>query len=133
MLGRIGLTGWRDLMLALTTTLALALGLYGALAIRRALPAREEDAALAAWRSALKVLAREGLLQKPSEGPRAFAARVADEQPQLASAIHTLAGHYLAARYRDAAPDPAALRALRSAVGGFRRAARAQASGRAGR
>ena len=132
-LGRIGLTGWRDLMLALTTTLALALGVYGALAIRRALPVREQDAALAAWHSALKVLAREGLLQKPSEGPRAFAARVADEQPHLASAIHTLAGHYLAARYRDAAPDPAALRALRSAVGEFRRAARAQASGRAGR
>ena len=132
-LGRIGLTGWRDLMLTLTITLALALGGFGLLAIRRALPVRDEDAALAAWRTALKALAREGILQTPSEGPRAFAARVAEERPALATAIHQLAERYLAARYRDAAPDPAALVTLKAAATDFRRAARAQAAGRAGR
>lgn len=123
-LGKIGLTGWRDLMLALTITLALTLGLLGLLAIRRALPVRNQDAALAAWRRALRTLARDGLLQRPDEGPRAFASRVAEERPELASPMQSLLEGYLAARYRDTQPDARALLDLRQAAALFQRATR---------
>lgn len=123
-LGKIGLTGWRDLMLALTISLAAAVGVFGLLAIRRALPARNQDAALEAWRRALRVLARDGLLQRPEEGPRAFASRVAEQRPELAVAMRRLVESYLAARYRDAEPDAAALLGLRDAARSFAQAAR---------
>lgn len=123
-LGKIGLTGWRDLMLALTITLAAAVGFFGLLAIRRALPVRNPDAALDAWRQALRSLARDGLLQRPDEGPRAFAARVCEQRPELAVAMRRLVESYLAARYRDAEPDAAALAGLREAARGFAQVAR---------
>lgn len=120
-LGKIGLSGWRDLMLSLTISLGIALGLFGLLAIRRALPMHTEDAALRAWRRAARALARHGLIQRTNEGPRDFAARVADEKPALALPMRQLAESYLAARYRDAQPDPQALRTLQDTVRRFAR------------
>lgn len=115
-LSRFGLSGWRDLMLSLTISLALALGLFGALALRRAMPLPPRDPALLAWRRALRSLARIGLEQRPSEGATEFAARVAAQRPELAAAVGDLARRYQQARYGGMKPaDGATLAGLRAA------------------
>lgn len=121
-LGRFGLSGWRDLMLSLTIGLALALGLFGALALRRAMPLRPRDPALLAWRKALRPLARVGLEQRPSEGATEFATRVAAQRPELAAAIGELARWYQQARYGGMGPaDGVTLAGLRAAGADLRR------------
>lgn len=98
-LGRFGLEGWRDLMLAMIVALSLLTGLFGLLALRRALPAHSNDTAQRLWRQATARLARDGLIQRPHEGPRQFAARVIADRPELAQLLEPLLAHYLAARY----------------------------------
>ena len=98
-LSRFGLAGWRDLMLALTAALAVVVGGFGLLALLRARPAHPEDAALKAWRRAIKPLARQGLIQRPSEGPQAFARRVIEARPELRTGMETVLAGYLELRY----------------------------------
>lgn len=98
-LSHFGLSGWRDLMLAMIVALSLVIGLFGLIALRRALPVRNTDEALRLWRKATAKLARAGLLQKPHEGPEHFAMRVAAKQPEWAAAMQRLLAAYLASRY----------------------------------
>ncbi|MES2684863.1 MAG: DUF3488 and transglutaminase-like domain-containing protein [Pseudomonadota bacterium] len=110
-LGRFGLEGWRDLMLAMIVALSLATGVFGLVAIRRALPVRSNDPALRLWQQALARLKRDGLIQRPHEGPQVFVARVIEQRPELAAELQPLLAAYLAARYLgdgSAAPDLAA-------------------------
>jgi len=107
LLGRFGLEGWRDLMLAMIVALSAVTGVFGFIALRRALPARLEDEPLRHWRAATARLARDGLIQKSQEGPQQFVARVIEQRPELASQLHALLKAYLAARYigdRSATP-----------------------------
>lgn len=99
LLGRFGLEGWRDLMLAMIVALSLVTGVFGFIALRRALPARVEDEALRHWRQATARLARDGLIQQPQEGPQQFAARVIEQRPELNLHLQPLLKAYLAARY----------------------------------
>jgi len=98
-LSRFGLSGWRDLMLAMIVALSAAVGLFGLIALRRALPTRQEDAALRLWRQATTRLARDGLIQRPHEGPQQFTARVLEQRPELEAALQPLLAAYLATRY----------------------------------
>ena len=107
-LSRFGIEGWRDLMLSLIVALSLLTSVFGLLAIRRAMPARNEDPALRQWQQAMARLARDGLVQRPHEGPQAFVARVLEQRPELAAHLQPLLHSYLAARYiGDAAAQPA--------------------------
>lgn len=115
-LSRFGIEGWRDLMLTLIVALSLMVGAFGLLALRRALPARIEDDALRQWRQATRKLGRDGLIQRPHEGPEHFAARVANEKPEWAIAMQRLLAAYLATRY---AAQPGAAE-LQAAVRGFK-------------
>lgn len=125
-LGRYALAG----MAVIAGALALA-----AVALLPARAPQPTDPALAAWRRATARLARAGIERRPGEGPRALAARVARERPELAGAFGRIARAYIALRYQRRA-DAQALRRLRRAVRAFRpRALRrqAQSMGSAGR
>ena len=110
-LGRFGLEGWRNLMLAMIVALSLATGVFGLVALRRALPVQSRDPALRLWQQALARLKRDGLIQRPHEGPQVFVARVIEQRPELAGELQPLLAAYLAARYLGdgtAAPQLAA-------------------------
>lgn len=99
LMGRFGLEGWRDLMLSMIVALSLVTGIFGLIALRRARPTHNTDESLRLWRKATARLAREGLLQRPHEGPEHFAARVVGEKPEWAQAMQRLLAAYLASRY----------------------------------
>lgn len=107
--GRFGLDNWRDLMLSMIVALALVTGAMGLLALRRALPKRTEDGPLRLWRQATKRLARDGLIQRPHEGPQHFVMRVLEDRPELRTTLEPLLAAYLAARYTADAGAAAAL------------------------
>lgn len=116
-LGRFGIEGWRDLMLALIVALSAATGLFGLIALRRAMPVRIEDDALRLWRQATAKLASDGLIQRPQEGPQVFVARVIEQRPELAATLQPLLASYLATRYSG---DAAAQADLTQHVRGFK-------------
>jgi len=99
LMGRFGLEGWRDLMLAMIVALSATTGVFGLIALRRALPVRSADPALRLWQQATARLARDGLVQRPHEGPQQFVARVVAQRPELSASLHPLLGSYLSARY----------------------------------
>lgn len=109
LLGRFGLDNWRDLMLAMIVAIALVTGAMGLLALRRALPRMTEDEPLRLWRQATRRLARDGLIQRPQEGPRTFVARVLEDRPELRATLEPLLAAYLAARYTADADGAAGL------------------------
>jgi hypothetical protein len=93
--------------LALLFTAAATL-LGALLALRGLLPGRR-DLAVLAWERLCRKLARAGLERSPSEGPHAFASRVAAARPDLAPAVLAIADAYVQIRYRPADPGrPAA-------------------------
>jgi hypothetical protein len=74
-----------------------------------------------AYREALSVLARRGLVREPAATARAFSERVARERPgEAAQAFHALTEEYLAERFGARAPRAGAaeLAALRRALRG---------------
>jgi len=99
---------WRLLatLLAASCSAALAVILFLNLWYRPRI-----DPALRLWRHAQR---RIGLNCAPQETPLAFAARVRQQMPLLASDFDTVVEHYLLARY--APTDPNHLTALRAAV-----------------
>lgn len=131
LLSRIGLGDWQNMVIALTVGITLVMGVLGALGLRRLRPPADDDAALARWREALRLLAKHGLAPRPGEGPRDFVARAARERPELAAPLEPLLRSYLEARYLGA--DPAgSLRALGDAVAALAglKAARGSPTGR---
>ena len=57
-------------------------------------------------------LARDGLVQRPQEGPQRFIARVLEQRPELADTLAPLLQAYLAARYQSSNSEPGTLEAL---------------------
>ncbi len=117
LMSRVGLEGWRDLMLAMIVALSVVTGVFGLIALRRALPARTEDTPLRLWRQATARLARDGLVQRPQEGPQQFVARVIGLRPELAAALQPLLDAYLSSRYSG---DVAAETTLAATVRSFK-------------
>ncbi|WP_153115550.1 transglutaminase TgpA family protein [Rhodocyclus tenuis] len=122
-LARLGLgkADWRTLTLALGAAAGIALTALTLAGFRRGRPL---DPAEHEWQRFCRQLRRRGLIRADWEGPLAFAARVADERPELAALTTAAAGHYAVLRYghgnadnlvglrqcvRDAAHAPARL------------------------
>lgn len=118
-LSQLGLVDWSDMILALTVSLSLFLGLLGLGLMRQVLPRREPDPVLQQWLQARRRLARAGFEQQPGEGPRDFAGRVAAARPDLAAAVERVCALYLRLRYLQA-PEPGAQRELGEAVAALR-------------
>lgn len=112
LMDRFGIEGWRNLMLTMIVALSAAVGLFGLIALRRAAPAQNRDASLKLWQQAMQRLARDGLVQRPQEGPQRFVARVLEQRPELGETLQPLLQAYLAARYQAASPEQGVLEAL---------------------
>lgn len=97
-LRRLGLgeAGWQTLTMALIGGSALGLLVLVATAWRARRP---RDPAVREWQRFCRQLRRHGLIHADWEGPLAFAARVADERPELAALTAAAAGHYAVLRY----------------------------------
>lgn len=98
-LSRFGLGDLRNMILALTLIGTVMLALVGFATLRQFAPARSEDAALRQWHRLTRRLARIGLAQRPDEGPRDYAQRVAAARPDWAEQIQLIARLYLRSRY----------------------------------
>ncbi len=109
-LSRFGLDDLRRMILALTIALTSVLAVIGLMLLRRAAPARIEDAALREWHRLTRRLGRAGFPQGPSEGPRDYADRVSRERPQWQAQLDAIARLYLGTRYQTSAADTAKLR-----------------------
>ncbi|SFF44399.1 protein of unknown function [Fontimonas thermophila] len=118
-LERLGLDDLRDTILALTVLGTSILAFMGVLTLRQFAPEPVRDAALREWQRLTRRLARAGLPQRPGEGPRDYAARVAAVHPEWAQAIHHITQLYVRMRYLDD-PDPAGQNALVDAVRAFK-------------
>lgn len=120
LLGKFGITDWTGMILALTIGTTLVLGVTGLLLLRQFAPARNREVAVKLWAQLQKRLLREGIAQRPSEGARDFAERVALESPELGPAVQRAAAAYHQLRYlEDATPAlqdelSQAVKALRS-------------------
>jgi protein-glutamine gamma-glutamyltransferase len=107
--------------LAVTTTVALLLGLSLYLSWRRRRRTAIDAAALCFASFVRQLQRHEVQTRAPSEGPRAYAERAADALPHAAARIRGVAELYLRARYEPDA-DGAALAALAAEVAAFRSA-----------
>ncbi|MBX6421700.1 MAG: DUF3488 domain-containing transglutaminase family protein [Nevskia sp.] len=112
---RLGLVDWTRMILALTFSTTAVLAGLGLLLLREYAPRPERDPALREWRRMQRRLARAGLVQRPNEGPRDFARRVAATHPEWAADLQRALELYLSQRYLQA-PDAQRQRALRRAV-----------------
>jgi hypothetical protein len=80
---------------------------------------RPRDSVARSWRVFCRKLARRGSERTPSEGPRDFARRAAQEQPARHAQIETIADLYMQLRYAGEGEKPEARR-LRTLVRQFR-------------
>jgi transglutaminase-like putative cysteine protease len=94
---------WKAVSVMLLAAAAAATLLATLLALRGILPGRR-DPSVAAWERLCGKLARAGLVRLPSEGPTAYARRVADMRPDLAEPVQQIADAYVRLRYQP--PDP---------------------------
>lgn len=106
-----------DLIWVLVGSSMLLLALYSWWVLRR--PPEPGDALDAAWRALCRKVARGGIERVPSEGPRAFAARVARLATPL-PALLELIERYAGLRYAHALPGPGDVRAFAGAVRALR-------------
>ena len=100
-------TDWKSLSVLLLAGAAAATLLAALVALGGLLPGRRDPAVLA-WERLCRKLALAGLERSPSEGPSAFASRVAAARPDLAPAVLEIAEAYVQIRYRPADPGRSA-------------------------
>jgi protein-glutamine gamma-glutamyltransferase len=91
---------WRTLTVLLMTVCSLVVAVV-ALRVLSELRLTPGDPVIRSWRRFCRKLARRGTLRRPAEGPRAFAARAANEQPALATQIGAIAELYVELRYGE--------------------------------
>lgn len=114
-LGLSGLGRYAIGLLAIVTAAATLVGIW-LLAARRGPTA---DPAVRAWERALARLHRAGIPTDPCDGPRAVAARVRSQRPDLAPAFGRITRLYIALRYRPGATGDT-LKRLRAEVRQFK-------------
>ena len=101
LLERVGLRQSKLVLLVPTAAFVLLGGLLIAWWLRR--PARHADPWMRLWQRLCRRLAKAGMPPcTPSEGPLAFAERVAHERPDLAVQMDQLAAMYVSGRYGGA-------------------------------
>jgi transglutaminase-like putative cysteine protease len=114
LLARLGMPSpsWEKMAMALFWLVGLVVAVFSLWLLRRS---HGEDPVTVAWRRFGRKLARRGTERRPSEGPRAFAARAAAEQPHVAANVAEIGDLYVNVRYgRD--PDPSLVGLLRQRV-----------------
>lgn len=111
-LARLGLSGYA--VWAIGLALLALVGAYSVIRFDRRPPL---DPAAALYRRFCRRCAAIGLPRAPAEGPLAFAQRVAQRRPDLASPVAAITQRYIDARYGEAT---AALVSLRGLVRAFR-------------
>ncbi len=118
LLSRLGMPSpsWEKLAMALFWLVGLVVAVFSLWMLRRS---HDEDPVAKEWRKFCGKLARRGTERRASEGPRAFAARVAAERPQLAGRVNEISDLYVRLRY-GAAPDPTLVATLHQRVREFR-------------
>ena len=107
---------WEKLALALFWLIGLVVAVFSLWMLRRSY---DEDPIMKAWRKFCAKLARCGTERRPSEGPRAFAARAASEQPHVAESVAEISNLYVGLRYGPA-PDPSLVEHLQQRVREFK-------------
>ncbi|HMC13298.1 MAG TPA: DUF3488 and DUF4129 domain-containing transglutaminase family protein [Gallionellaceae bacterium] len=105
---------WRKLALQMASLMALMIGLFALLMLRR-LYAHHTDEVLRLYLKFCRKLEKAGLVRAAHEGPLDFAVRAARVKPQQSSAIGDITTLYVALRYGKQA-DHDVLQALRRAV-----------------
>ena len=118
LLSRLGMPSpsWEKMAMTLFWLVGLVVACFSLWILRRA---REQDPVARAWRRFCRKLARHGTERRDAEGPRAFAARAAVEQPHVAADVAEISDLYVGLRY-GAAPDLESLALLRQRVREFR-------------
>ena len=118
LLSRLGMPSpsWEKMAMTLFWLVGLVVACFSLWMLRRA---REQDPVARAWRRFCRKLARHGTERRDAEGPRAFAARAAAEQPHVAADVAEISDLYVSLRY-GAAPDLESLALLRQRVREFR-------------
>ena len=118
LLSRLGMPSpsWEKMAMTLFWLVGLVVACFSLWMLRRG---REQDPVARVWRSFCRKLARHGTERRRAEGPRAFAARAATEQPHVAADVAEISDLYVSLRY-GAAPDLASLALLRQRVREFR-------------
>ena len=118
LLSRLGMPSpsWEKMAMTLFWLVGLVVAVLSLWMLRRA---REQDPVARAWRRFCRKLARHGTARGRAEGPRAFAARAAAQQPHVAADVAEIAELYVRLRY-GATPDLESLALLRQRVREFR-------------
>jgi transglutaminase-like putative cysteine protease len=118
LLSRLGMPSpsWEKMAMTLFWLVGLVVAVLSLWMLRRA---REQDPVARAWRRFCRKLARHGTERGRAEGPRAFAARAAAEQPHVSADVAAISELYVQLRYGPM-PDPASLALLRQRVREFR-------------
>ncbi|MBC7944875.1 MAG: DUF4129 domain-containing protein, partial [Burkholderiales bacterium] len=103
---------WQTMTVALIIVVALIVLAMAAMLLRqdRAAP---RDPVVSAYRMFCAKLAKSGFPRQPAEGPRDFAARVAEARPQHAAAVDAISRLYIDLRYGALAERAAAERFVR--------------------
>ncbi|MBA2351353.1 MAG: transglutaminase TgpA family protein [Burkholderiales bacterium] len=113
-LSNIGLRGasWRTMAVVLIVVVSIIVLAMAAMLLRqhRAAP---RDPVVSAYRTFCAKLAKGGFSRQPAEGPRDFAARVAEAKPEHAAAIAAISRLYIDLRYGVLAERAAAERLAR--------------------
>jgi transglutaminase-like putative cysteine protease len=115
-LRRLGIDSprWEHLGWAFAAGLILWIG-WVSLTLRRSVARLKPDRIGRAWLDATRKLARVAPPRAPTEGPLAYAGRIAAARPELAAAVTDIALRYAALRFGPAAND-AAIAELRERV-----------------
>ncbi|NCP80604.1 MAG: DUF3488 domain-containing transglutaminase family protein, partial [Gallionella sp.] len=119
-LTRLGMENitWQKMALNMLAGIFILVGLFTLILLRR-LVVRSRDPVQAAWLKLCRKLEKAGLPRAPHEGPRDYAARIAQVRPELAARMQELAARYVALRYQ-ARDDSLSRQAFRRAVAVFK-------------
>lgn len=109
---------WQKMAINMLAGVALIVGILTLLMLRRMVH-RPHDAVQAQWLKLCRKLAKAGLPRAPHEGPLDYAARIAAERPELATAMSELSRRYVALRYAAGA-DHGSMQAFKQAVQAFK-------------
>jgi transglutaminase-like putative cysteine protease len=118
LLSRLGMPSpsWEKMAMTLFWLVGVVVAVLSLWMLRRG---REQDPVARAWRRFCRKLARRGTERGRAEGPYAFAARAAAEQPHVAADVAEISELYVRLRY-GAAPDLESLALLRQRVREFK-------------
>jgi len=109
---------WQNMAYTMLGGIALLVGLFALLMLRRLLP-RNADKVQAAWLKLCKKLAKSGLPRAAHEGPQDYVQRISLIRPRLSAELNELCRRYIALRYEKQL-NKQALREFQRRVSAFK-------------